>query len=332
MDKSKANIYIQLFQEGNLSEEKELELKEWIQQSAENLAFFRMQTEKKAIESLNTTSGEVEEQLYRLSDKLNVCKVKTPLRKTWLRVASFAATFLIGALLTTFLWQFVNPLSFNAPMQTVYTPLGVKSKFKLADGTQVWLNSGSTLMFAESFGKKRNVRLEGEAYLEVTKSNRPFVVETPYGNVEVKGTSFNVKAYNNEAFVTTLTEGKVEVRDEENKVLLNPGEQAIQNDGILYVKNVNPYRFTSWKDGVLILKQDSLPSVMKKLERWYNVKITMDNDLRLNSIRISSSIEGEPLVEVMELLALTCPINYSYNKENKTIHIKYKKNSLCNTK
>lgn len=325
MDKNKVSQYIRLFQMGNLSTEKELELQDWIKQSEENMAFFRQQTETAAIESLNTKSGTVEKQLHDLSGKLNFTQAKRRFNKRWLQLATVAAIFLIGVLLTAFVMQMLNSSSlFKKQMQTVYTPLGAKSNFTLDDGTQVWLNSGSKLTFAESFGKRRNISLEGEAFLEVTKDNRPFVVETRYGEVEVKGTAFNVKAYKDEAFVTTLTEGRVEVRDEHKKVLLNPGEQAIKKNGVLYVKNVDPYQFSSWKDGVLIFKENQFPFVVKQLARWYNVKITLSDDSRLQHIKVTSTIEGEPLIEVMELLEIVCPISYSYNKNERTIHIKYK--------
>jgi ferric-dicitrate binding protein FerR (iron transport regulator) len=244
-----------------------------------------------------------------------------------LTLALRVAAVLIVALLVGSLLIYTTALSEKVvvDLQTYSSPNGAKASFSLPDGTQVWLNSGSTLTFPGSFGKQRPVSLKGEAYFEVVKSEIPFTVNTDKGKVTVKGTSFDVKAYPDEEFVTTLERGKVEVAAAatNNRTELKPGQQAQISDGKIVVKEVDPQQYTSWKDGKLIFRKAYLPEVAKRLERWYNVKIILDNDQRLEKIWFTGTIEMESFSEVLGLLRATSPIDYTYHEKSRTIKITY---------
>ena len=243
---------------------------------------------------------------------------------TWgLRVAAI----LIAALLVSniFFSQKIND-NFAAQLQTITTPYGAKTKYILPDSSIVWLNSGSTFSYSLRFGKTRSVNLVGEAFFEVVKGSKPFIVNTEYGNVEVKGTSFNVKAYTDDNdFETTLIEGIVafSVKDSENEVTLKPGEQIEKTENGYVIKPVETKYFTSWKEGKLLFNREPFPSFTKKLERWYNVKIEYNNP-KLDELWYTGTIEMESISEVMEMISKAAPVTYHFDNKTRIFTIKSK--------
>ncbi|KQM76974.1 hypothetical protein ASE74_17030 [Pedobacter sp. Leaf216] len=164
---------------------------------------------------------------------------------------------------------------------TIETPAGGQYQLYLPDGTKVWLNASSSLTYSTSPDALRNVKLNGEAYFEVSKilekgKRIPFVVESKNQKIEVLGTHFNVNAYADEAVTkTTLLEGSVKVN---NGFMLKPGEQAIGNHENIKVLNVNAEDFIDWKNGDFILEHNDFRSVMRKIARWYDVEIIYSED------------------------------------------------------
>lgn len=211
-------------------------------------------------------------------------------------------------------------------LQTIVTPPGAKTNFVLPDGSSVWLNSDSKLSFPVRFDKNRPVELVGEAFFEVVKNDKPFVVNTKYGNVEVKGTSFNVKAYSDDnSFATTLEEGIIEFNSNaiENGVVLNPGEHLAKTPKGVLIKKVDTKYYTSWKDGKLLFAREPFPDFIKKLERWYNVKIEY-NDSDLDELWYTGTIEMESISEVMELISRAAPVSYNFDNKTRIFTIKAK--------
>lgn len=244
-------------------------------------------------------------------------------------VFRIAAVLVIGLLISTiFFFQKSTNDQSVAEMQTVSTPFGAKTSLKLPDGSLVWLNSGSSISYISSFEKTRGVSLKGEAFFEVAKKDQTFIVSTEFGDVEVKGTSFNVAAYAGENFQATLLTGIVKVKEKltGREVSIEPGQQVGIYGTDLKVDNVDPEMFSSWKDGKLIFRNEYLPTVTKRLERWYNVKIELSNDKRLSEISYTGVIEMESFSEVLQLLKVTAPIDYIYNEKTRTIRIIYKRN------
>ncbi|WP_158799781.1 FecR family protein [Pedobacter sp. L105] len=153
-------------------------------------------------------------------------------------------------------------------------PKGGKYQLRLPDGTRVWLNAASSLKYPTSFLslKERKVKLSGEAYFEVThQSGVPFVVETDNQRVEVFGTHFNINAYPDEQLIkTTLLEGSVGIN---KKVMLKPGQQALNSGSVISVKNVDTATEVDWKNGDFSFnKGDDFKSDMREIGRWYNVE------------------------------------------------------------
>lgn len=206
-------------------------------------------------------------------------------------------------------------------------PSGQMAEVNLPDGSHVWLNSESRLSFNDSFlDKTRNVTLKGEALFKVQKGERPFVVSTKFGEVLVKGTTFNVCAFENSVFQTTLVEGSVAYRNPELKkeVSISPGQQIILNENkCIQVHEVKTDLYTSWTDGLIIFEKEPLRDVMRKLERHFGIRIELDDNL-LRDIRFTGKIENESLDEVMEYINKTKPIDYLYDKKQKILTIKLK--------
>jgi transmembrane sensor len=265
----------------------------------------------------------------RIKESIWIEKQKAAQRKitiyAWgLRIAAV----LLVALVISNLFFLSKPDQNNllVQLQTITTPMGAKSKIVLPDSSIVWLNSGSTLSYPQQFGENRPVTLVGEAYFEVSKSEKPFVVSTNYGDVKVKGTSFNVKAYTDDnAFETTLEEGVVafKVKNIENEVTLQPGEQIEKTAKGFNVKQVETKYFTSWKDGKLLFNREPFPDFIKKLERWYNVKIEY-SDPELDKLWYTGTIEMETISEVMEMISKAAPVKYSFNNKTRVFTIKVK--------
>ncbi len=159
---------------------------------------------------------------------------------------------------------------------TLDVPRGYTYQFALADGTQVWLNAGSRLRYPLSFGEHaREVELSGEAFFDVAHDpQRPFRVLSAEHAVEVLGTEFNVKAYPQDGAVyTTLVDGSVLVSTDAGRTELGPGMQAIAEGGTLNVKEVNAANIASWRDGMLVLEEQTIGDIMSVLARWYDFRV-----------------------------------------------------------
>ncbi|PWG80202.1 FecR family protein [Pararcticibacter amylolyticus] len=159
-------------------------------------------------------------------------------------------------------------------------PRGGQYQVVLSDGTRVWLNAQTTLVYPVAFpaGKTREVVLNGEAYFEVAKdARRPFIVKGSKQELKVLGTSFNISSYSGEETVTTLLDGSVLIN---GRSILKPKEQgrvsnALQAPTII---RVDPTEALSWKEGVFIFNDEPLESIMNKVSRWYNVDVYFETD------------------------------------------------------
>lgn len=161
-------------------------------------------------------------------------------------------------------------------MNTLRTPRGGQYSIVLPDGTRVWLNSQSSLQFPAVFnGKERVVQLTGEAYFEVAHNKqKPFRVESAGAHIEVLGTHFNVMAYANEPQMeTTLLEGAVRVSKGSRSEVIRPGRQVRLAGSEMTVRSVDTEDAIAWKTGLFRFNNHSLKSIMRQIERWYDVQI-----------------------------------------------------------
>lgn len=172
-------------------------------------------------------------------------------------------------------------------------PFGKRSTVTLSDGTKVWLNSGSTLVFPPAFVKKsRKVRLMGEAFFDVTHNKqKPFFVKTNAFEMKVYGTRFDIQSYKQDnASSVILVEGLVSMRSKDSRskeVFLSPSQRGTMVDGskniqIDNIENVDDY--TSWTDGYLSFSGKELTDVLKQVSRYYNVNIDVATTKKVDKI------------------------------------------------
>lgn len=179
----------------------------------------------------------------------------------------------------------------------------------LSDGTKIWLNSQSKIKYPVVFnGSTREVYLEGEAYFEVAKDARhPFHIHTGNGvNIEVLGTSFNVRSYSDENSVeTVLEEGSVRMRQGEEAVILSPGNKAVYLPGEpIQLTTVNTELYTAWRNGQYIFMNESVENILKQLSRWYDIEVFYSNEAA-KSVTFSGDVKKynniNTLLEAMEI-------------------------------
>ncbi|NOR75803.1 MAG: DUF4974 domain-containing protein [Draconibacterium sp.] len=183
--------------------------------------------------------------------------------------------------------------------------------FELPDGTKVWLNSETTLEFPSEFlAETREVNLSGQAYFDVHHNpDKPFIIHTNFGDIEVKGTSFDLKVYENEQTLeTTLVEGIVSIGIQ-NKETINilPGQRTVFDFKTkeITTREVDVNLYTSWIKGLFVFKDISLITISKELERWYDIDFEFANN-SLENIRYSGEFDKNQSVDdILELLSKT---------------------------
>lgn len=161
-------------------------------------------------------------------------------------------------------------------------PRGGECIITLDDGTRVWVNAETRLKYPVTFvGENREVILEGEAFFDVVKNEKPFIVKTSFGDVRVLGTSFGINAYVDapESY-TTLVRGKVSVETgTSDPLVIQPGEQVVTSkDGKMIRQEVDVEEFVGWKDGMYVFREKHLGDIMKTLERWYNISVLFEEE------------------------------------------------------
>jgi transmembrane sensor len=196
---------------------------------------------------------------------------------------------------------------------TIETPRGGEYQVVLPDGTKVWLNAASKLIYPTAFkGKERKVELIGEAYFEVAKNKEmPFKVSSGKQVVEVLGTHFNISAYpDDSAIKTTLLEGSVKVTAAGASRMLIPGQQAtigIGND--IAIAKVNTNAAIGWKNGYFVFSNEEIHGLMRKVARWYDVDIDYKGSLTKEGF-VGSVSRFENISEVLTTLQLTGMVHF----------------------
>ena len=240
-------------------------------------------------------------------------------------------------------------------IQQVFVKPGSKSKLILPDGTVVRLNGSSTLSYNKDFNKNvREVNLEGEACFDVTKdAAHPFIVHTSRIDIKVLGTMFNVKSYDQDPTIeTTLLRGSVEVYTKDDpsapKVILKPNEKLVfrkdkydelpllktgskdslkrfNADQDISISTLSPTKpdslkeETSWLYNRLVINGDDFDDLVAKLERWYGVKIEINNP-GLKKYHFNGIFENETLEQALTALQLT--VKFKYEIKNDVVEIK----------
>jgi ferric-dicitrate binding protein FerR (iron transport regulator) len=272
----------------------------------------------------------------------------------WLWIAAgIAASVLIVLLL---LFRNESKKIPSTASNTISTRPGSKSKIELPDGTQVWLNANSKLIYNQNFlDSTREVQLTGEAYFDVvpavsqkTGQRIPFIIHTSSIDVKVLGTAFNVRSYPGEKTTeTALIHGSVEVtlhNNPDKKIILKPKEKlVVLNDDtvaankpvehndladgapMMALSRIKPYKGdstsnfeTMWVKNKLAFDNESFDRMMAALERWYSVTFIVKNE-SLNTLHFTGVFENKSLIEVMEALSISRKFHYEIKDNQVTI-------------
>lgn len=213
-------------------------------------------------------------------------------------------------------------------MNTISVPVGQRVNLKLPDGTLVWLNASSEIVYPAVFsGGKREVRLNGEAYFEVTHNiENPFVVRTEKCDIEVLGTKFNVEAYSNSNnFSTALMEGSVKVTGNDSSsrpVLLKPDQEVRMKDGRLMVSSINDYDQFRWREGLVCFKDVAFNELMTRFEKCYGISIIVENKT-LEEYSCSGKFRiSDGLDNALRILQRNAKYTFERNEDNTIVYIK----------
>jgi ferric-dicitrate binding protein FerR (iron transport regulator) len=209
-----------------------------------------------------------------------------------------------------------------------FVPNGGRKQITLPDGSVVWLNAGSLLVYPDAFNAgSRTVFLSGEGRFTVTKDeSKPFIVKTNYIDVEVLGTVFNLQAYPGSDKTTTILEtGKVRINDRSGlqiPVILQPNEQLVYNHMTHSFRksNVDAAHIYSWTDGYLVFQQENLKNIIQSLERRYNVKINYSDSKFADMTFTVRFHSGETLEEALEILK-QIGVNFKYKIIDHDVYI-----------
>lgn len=243
--------------------------------------------------------------------------------KPFLTTAAIACGLLIGATLVAWL-LFLRPDT-EKPVELTYAAIDGKSRLILPDSSVVWLNSNSRLVYTNRTADIREVRLEGEAFFNVTSSAKPFVVLTDGLTVTVHGTQFNIDAYNECSTATvSLYEGSVSMQCshiDSPDIFLKPGEAGCfhKDSGTISVAPADVELAKAWTGDKLKVENKNLREVCSYLSDWYGVRIKIDTATP-NDQSYTFTLDDQSLDEVMGILKGISSINYTYEND-KTIII-----------
>lgn len=294
-------------------------VEEWIRQSEEN---YHTVKQLYAIDQVMDTvrmesKVDIEKALVSVNSKIG--KVHSPV--TWLIWVQRVAAILFIPLLIAWGIEHFTPRAEIARMIETKTNPGMTTIVDLPDGSKVYLNSESSLIYPSSFsGKRRNVELKGEAFFEIRKDpERRFVVSGPHHiQIEVLGTSFNVEAFERDSFIsTTLMEGKVcftyQKEQQSSVVEMHPGQKLLYNTISSQVELIRTggETETAWKDGKIVFQATPLPEALRMLEKRFHVNFVLSNN-RLRGEAFNGTFTNQRLERILEIFEISSNIKWRY--------------------
>jgi ferric-dicitrate binding protein FerR (iron transport regulator) len=325
------------------------EVLSWIGQSDEQSANFLFKQYWNLIMHGPSDIGEEAQALLRLDKihhRINISRLEAagsgPVmnqagnKVVYLRWLYRVAVALLIPLITLFVYTRYFETD-NVVMHEIISPPGSRSFLELPDGSKVWLNNGSSMVYPQRFtGGNRVVQLKGEGYFDVASNpSKPFVVESENWSVKAVGTCFNVKAYpDGSSFETTLESGKVSVQQNlggKESVICNmsPGQHfALNRSTNKYIlRKEETFKYVAWKEGKLVFDEDRLDKVAERLSLWYNAQIVL-KDPPLSELTYKATFVDETLPEILEMMQVVMPITCVEVKRSKTDDGIYKKKEI----
>ena len=329
INQKKSTDLLKRYLRGNLTDNEEATLFDWINKSDKNYKEFKnfISANQFSQEYSNETIFAWEKLKSEIDKTKQITQQKNVFVPNWIKVA---AMLVFAALSGFFVNQFYqdNQLS-NNTMNEVIVPNGERVQLILSDGTKVHLNSGSVLKYPSGFAKNtRNVSLNGEAIFEVFKNvSKPFLIETSGFDVRVTGTSFNLKSYNTDRERSlTLYKGGVLISTDGAEYKVTPGEKYIydQLSHKSKILSTDIDKSGLWQQGIVNVEGMQLSEIAKILERKFGVKITIMRKEYANIQYTGQFKQQQTLEEILEIIKATSPLkfNYEFNNERNKVIIK----------
>ncbi|MDR2969633.1 MAG: FecR domain-containing protein [Tannerellaceae bacterium] len=291
---------------GETCEEEEKQLMDWAESDPENYQAYLK--ERKCWNAL----------LVNTDREFDPFKAGT--KKKTSRIWIFSAVAASFALLFILSQRFIQEEQPAEKWQSIWVPPGQRAQITLDDGTSVWLNSRSTLIFPATFvSGKRTVKLNGEAYFDVEKdTEHPFIVQTGKYDIEVLGTSFNVLAYEgHDFFETSLLNGSVQINSPVRNTpvaTLKPNERIHETNGRLLVSAIdNPDHFR-WREGLICLDDERFEDLVQKFSLYFDIRIIIENK-KLLDYRCTGKFRQSDGVDYA-LKVLQAEMKFSYTRDN----------------
>ncbi|NLB25592.1 MAG: DUF4974 domain-containing protein [Bacteroidales bacterium] len=255
-------------------------------------------------------------------------------RKFWNIYRQVAAILLIPVLafaVYNYMKKESEPVSESGWVE-INSPEGARTEFMLPDGSKGWLNSGSKLRYTSTYSRSRVVELSGEAFFDVTPQKSVFTVSIEDLYISVYGTKFNVTAYPGEDLAEVILEsGSVKVTGKrsnlENTLIPDQKLTYMPADNKYSLRQVNTKIYTSWKEGYLMMDNETFEQAAKRMAKWYNVDIIIEDEI-LKNYRFKATFQDEPIEEVLRLMALTTPMDYEIKKRVACENDIYKKKEV----
>lgn len=258
-----------------------------------------------------------EENLTRLRYKIGqinpVEAKKTIIRQLWIRVATAAAILVFGVMVGSLVTYFASNDERSSEQLVFETPRGEKSLVKLPDGSEIWLNANSRLVYNTFSSTHRQVELKGEAFFKVAHNeNAPFIVKTNECDIKVLGTTFNVMAYDEFGRKEiTLLSGKVNVLADGTENILTPGQSLILKNHSMKIKQADTNEASAWVENKFNFHNIPLSELMKRLENWYDVDITLENSSG-KEVNFTGTFKNEETIwQVLDAIKVYTSIEYT---------------------
>ncbi|WP_319266978.1 FecR family protein [uncultured Draconibacterium sp.] len=329
-DKNTENINQSIlhFIQGNANEKEHAEVLNWINENPENRKeLFKQKDLWNAAEIDSDRLIELENSEWReLQHRIDKAKVKRGFFKELVKIAAIIVVALGVGWMSHYLYT-ETASARKVEMRTVEAIKGQIKEVFLADGTHVWLNAGSQLSFPSDFTEKnREISLHGEAYFEVTSSEKnPFLVKTGNHTVKVTGTKFNICEYPEDKMIeTTLVEGKVKIISGNFFKDLYPGEQATfyteTAEVLIGEKDFDIY--TAWREGRYEFRNESVDKVFQIMERWWDVDIDYNKEAFKYEYISGVLRKHKPIKQHFEVINELVPIDYHIDNDDITVTLK----------
>lgn len=300
---------------GEAKEEEKAQFHEWLNQSQENQEVYELYCDF-------YSNSVIAEEFQTKSRSRHVYMAHKPKRTAWLYWAAAASIILIMGIVFILLAP-GNQAGSQLQASSIISksnPYGQKSRISLPDGSIVWLNAHSSIEYPENFDDSiRTIRISGEAYFEVSSdASRPFIVDAGKLRTTVLGTSFNISNYNEDQILSVaLATGKIKVEREGYSEILQPGSQVSFNkiNNSFAKHDIDIEKIAPWKNGILVFEQEDFQSVARRLERWYDVQITVTGQPS-PEWRFTGYFDNENLKNVLEVLSFGKKLNYEIKGKN----------------